>query len=100
MTKHPPSQVWLAHTPGQYLMPRTGQSDPLAIRYVLGADYDALLAYTERMTARDTSDPISVINELRSALGDNGKRSIPELIEYARELAARAAQEQGGDDAP
>lgn len=94
MTKHPPSQVWLAHTPGQHLMPRTAHSDSAAVRYVLGADYDALLAYVERMIAKDLSDPVSVINEIRFALGDNGRRSIPELIEYARTLA----QEQGGSD--
>lgn len=79
-------------------MQRTEQSDPHAVRYVLGSDYDDLLAYAERMTARGTADPVSVINELRFALGDSGRRSIPDLIEYARELAAKVAQEQGGSD--
>lgn len=95
----PPSQVWLSHNPGQHLMPRTSQSDPQAVRYVLGADYDGLLEYVERMTSKNAADPVSVINELRFALGDNGSRSIPELIEFARDLAASAALSQGDPDA-
>lgn len=37
-----------------------------------------------------TSDELKLITDLRWALGDNGKRMQPELVEYAREIKARA----------
>jgi hypothetical protein len=92
----PPDQVWLAYTNGQYLMPRTDATDPTAVRYVLGADHDEALAYIERMTGGMLTDPVSALVELRFALGDNGKRNIPELIEYARSLAGKAQEESNG----
>lgn len=86
VTQSPPDQVWLAFTPGNYDMPRTARGDDDAVRYVLGADHDEALAYIERMTGGMEADPVSVLVELRFALGDNGTRSIPELIEWARGL--------------
>lgn len=86
VTQSPPDQVWLTYTAGQYAMPRTSHHDDSAVRYVLGADHDEALAYIERMTGGMEADPVSVLVELRFALGDNGTRSIPELIEWARGL--------------
>jgi hypothetical protein len=36
------------------------------------------------------ADPVSVLVALRFALGDNGKRSFPELIEFAKEIRMKA----------
>lgn len=92
----PPSQVWLTHQPGQHKMERTGRNDPSAVRYVLWADHEELLEYAQRMTAKDESDPVSVLVQLRFAIGDNGSRTIPELLEFARGLAAQHSQGKEG----
>jgi hypothetical protein len=86
----PPEDVWLSHTTGQYDMKRTSHKDEAAIRYVLGSSHDQAIAYIERMTGENNADPVSALVDLRFALGDNAKRSIPELIEYAKTLAAGA----------
>lgn len=93
MPDTPPSQVWLTHKPGQYHMQRTAVGDQLAVRYVLWKDYEELLEYAQRMTAKDLKDPVSVLVDIRFALGDDGARTIPELLEYARNLAAQVPQQ-------
>lgn len=70
----------------------TASADRDATRYVRYDIHEEALAYIERMVSEDLADPVSYIVELRFALGDNGTRSLPELLEYAKELAARATR--------
>ena len=46
-------------------------------------------------TATDV-EQIMVLTQLRFALGDNGKRMFPELIEYAKEIYADAIKFRSG----
>ena len=58
------------------------------------------MAHTKRKdTAAGTAtdvEQIMVLTELRFALGDNGKRMFPELIEYAKEIYADAMKYRNG----
>ena len=96
MEPTPPEDVWLEYSPGLYEMRRTDRKDECAVRYVLGASHDEALAYIERMTGENNADPISVLVDLRFALGDNGRHMIPDLIEYAAALRADAEKWRAG----
>lgn len=86
------------------------------MRYMLEADHDALLAakserdeYVEIMRLlraefaeanATTAAALGLVADLRHALGDDGKRMQPELLEYARQLVKDAARWQPIEMAP
>ena len=97
--KEAPDMVWLAYTPGAYLMPRTSHKAPDAVGYVRKDAHDEAIEYINRMVGGVETDPVSVLVELRFALGDNGKRMFPELIDYAKEIYADAMKFRSGANA-
>lgn len=96
----PPEKVWLTYTPGQYHMQNTTWKDPSAVEYVRADICKETLEYCERMTGYNLLDPVSVLVELRFALGDKGTRSIPQLLEYARTLGEMAKGANDGLSGP
>lgn len=56
-----------------------------------GCVNDELSHHVERLTAEHAS-ALALVADIRAALGDNGKRMQPELIEYCRSLSAAEAE--------
>jgi len=77
--------------------PTTLQEEFLERRRAEGAialwadSVDSALAQFEAQVTEVTAVELHMVAQIREALGDNGRRMFPELLDYCRELVRRAA---------